>query len=284
MNLILKIMLFLSQTTLNQLFIMYQQLLQRIESSKSFDFGNVLSKSISLFKKVWVEGFVHLLLIFVISLPVIIFFYVGMFIIMGANYFIAGGESGFVEQQEFDPVMIPSLIGLFLLVILLAAVLQAFNIALMAHFYQVCKKADTGSTAETGGYFVYLKKSSFKKLLVLSFATVGVALLAALLCWFPLFYVTVPLSMSGVIFAFNSDLSVKENLTASFKLGNKYWLPVFGMILLAGIIGNIGIIACGIGVLFTAMFAYIPAYYIYKDTIGFEENSADRMTTSEIDF
>ncbi|GEQ85416.1 hypothetical protein ULMS_09240 [Patiriisocius marinistellae] len=261
---------------------MYQRLLSQIEQSTSFDFGNVLSKSFELFKKVWVEGFVHLLLMMVISIPVIILMYVGMFAILGVNFFIAGGAERFEGANGFDPAMIPSFVGLFLLILIVSALMQTFSIAIMAHFYQVCKKADTGKPMDTGGYFDYLKKASFKKLFLLSLATMGVALIAMLLCYLPLFYVMVPLSLSGVIFAFNPDLMAKENISASFKLGNKYWLPIFGLLILGGLIAYLGVLACGVGLFFTAMFAYIPIYYVYKDTIGFDDDPSD-AAISEIE-
>ncbi|MGJ8664764.1 MAG: hypothetical protein ACSHW7_00210 [Patiriisocius sp.] len=259
---------------------MYQRLLSKIEQSTSFDFGDVLSKSFDLFKKVWVEGFVHLLLLMAISIPVILIFYIGMFLVVGVNAFAtnaAGGFDTYNASEGFDPAMIPSFIGLFLLVLIVGAIMQTLSIAISAHFYQVCKKADLGTHNETGGYFVYLQKASFKKLFVLSLASMGIALVAALACYLPLLYVIVPLSMSLVIFAFNPELTVKENLSASFKLGNKYWLPLFGLLILGGLISYAGIIACFVGVFFTAMFAYIPMYYAYKDTVGFDDDASDAV-------
>jgi hypothetical protein len=91
----------------------------------------------------------------------------------------------------------------------------------------------------------------------------------------PVFYVMVPMSLILVIFAFNPDLSVKELIDIAFKMGNKIWLLTFGMLILAGIMSQLGSIACGIGVLFTIMFSKIPLYYIYKETIGFDETHQD---------
>lgn len=262
----------LAEYLTNKLFIMYQLLESKIEQSKSFDFGDVLSRSIDLFKKVWVEGFVHLLIMMVISLPVIVLTYITMFVMFGANYFLAsGGNPDYMQNQDFDPVMIPSMVGFGLLILLVSAIMQTFNISIMAHFYQVCKSKDLGTPLPQGGYFSYLKNGNFKKLLVLSFATMGIAVLAVLLCYIPLFYVIVPLTLLLVIYTFNPELTVKELLKASFKLGNKYWLMTFLLLLVSGFIAYLGVLACGIGMFFTAMFARLPLYYIYKDTIGFDE-------------
>ena len=249
---------------------MYQQLVSKIEQSKSFDFGDVLSRSIDLFKKVWVEGFVHLLLMMVITMPIIIVTYIAMFAMFGANYLIAGGGDPEYMNQDFDPAMIPSMIGFGLLLLLVSAIMQTFNIAIMAHFYQVCKSKDMGTPLPQGGYFTYLKNGNFKKLLILSFALMGIAVVAMMLCYIPLFYVIVPLTLVMVIYAFNPDLTVKELISASFKLGNKYWLMTFLMLIVAGFVAYLGVLACGIGFFFTAMFARIPLYYIYKDTVGLD--------------
>jgi hypothetical protein len=241
----------------------------------SFDFGGVLSRSIDLFKKVWLEGFVHLLLIFLVNIPAIIVFFVAMIGIFGFNYLISGVDSDTLGANEFDFAMLPAMIGGFLLVALVAAVMQTFSIAIMAHFYKVCKNADMGTNEDTGGYFVFLKGGKFTKVLMLSFAVIGITLLAILLCYLPVFYVIVPMSLILVIFAFNPELSVKELIDIAFKMGNRIWLPTFGMLILAGIMSQLGSIACGIGVFFTIMFSKIPLYYIYKETIGFDEISQD---------
>ncbi len=48
---------------------------RKIEESDSLDFGSIFSKSIELFKKVWVQGFIVVLLTFVTIFP----FYVLMY-------------------------------------------------------------------------------------------------------------------------------------------------------------------------------------------------------------
>ena len=102
----------------------------------------------------------------------------------------------------------------------------------------------------------------------------GISIIAALLCYVPIFYVIVPLSYFAIVFAFNSELTVGEIVKVSFKLGNKKWLLTFGLILVSSILAQIvGFLACGIGVLFTATFVYHPIYLIYKEIIGFDETS-----------
>ena len=64
-----------------------------------------------------------------------------------------------------------------------------------------------------------------------------------------------------------------EIVKASFKIGNKKWLITFGTMFVAGILGMLGIIGCGIGILFTISIIYLPVFFIYKEVIGFGETS-----------
>ena len=105
-------------------------------------------------------------------------------------------------------------------------------------------------------------------------ATVGIVIIAVLLCYVPIFYALVPLSFINMVFAFNPDLTAGDIVKASFKLGNKKWLLAFGLIIISSILAQIvGMIMCFVGVLFTAAFVYHPTYLIYKEDIGFEEEN-----------
>jgi hypothetical protein len=151
--------------------------------------------------------------------------------------------------------------------------MQGVSIAIKAHFFQVCKNEDMGSPKESGSYFTFLKGTNFSKVFMLSLATFGISLAALLLCYLPIFYVMVPLQLIIVIFAFNHELSVSDIITVSFKLGNKFWLLLFGLIIISSLIAQLGVILCFVGLFFTAYFVHIPIYYFYKDTIGFNDDS-----------
>ncbi len=59
-------------------------LVERIKSKPDLNFGTIFSQSIELFKKVWVQGFVVLLLTFLTILPFYIILYIPM-IALGYN-------------------------------------------------------------------------------------------------------------------------------------------------------------------------------------------------------
>lgn len=253
-------------------------LIHKIENSKSVDFGDILSKSFELYKKVFMEGLMHTLLALVVIIPFILVVYIPI-LPMYIDMFQHAGDPyyyGYDPYYDFSPLF---WIGYVIVVMLLSFLMQLVTMSIYGHFYYALKRADTGTPEEEiGGYFDLLK-DHFGKLLLLTLATFGIALLATLLCYLPLLYVMVPLQLILPIFAFNSELTVSEIIKASFKLGNKYWGILFGLMIVSGILASLGAIACYIGLICTAFFTHIVMYYFYKDCVGFD----DDLTPTEFD-
>lgn len=249
---------------------MKSNIFQRIENSKSVDFGDILSKSFELYKKVFTEGLMHTLITMVVIIPFMLVVYIPI-LPMYMDMLQYGGDPYYYSDPLVDYSVV-WWIGYALVVFALSFLMQVVSIAIYAHFYQVMKKVDTGSQEEIGGYFAVLQ-GNFSKIFMLSLASFGIALLATLLCYLPIIYVMVPLQLILPIFVFNKELSVSEIIKAAFKLGNKHWLIAFGLILVSGIIASLGVIACYIGVIATAFFTHIVMYYFYKESVGFDDES-----------
>lgn len=240
-------------------------LFSKIENAASPDFGVILSKSFDLFKEVWQEALYHTLILMAVIVPFILVLYSPLLILIG----IEEGFESFEGFQNLEPNALWFIAyGVFVFVFII--ILQALSLGIIASFFNVCKKADLESTEDTGGYFKYLKAPYFQKTFLLSLVTFGITIAAALLCYLPLFYVMVPVSLIRVIYAFNEDLSVSDIIKASFKLGHKFWLIIFGLIIISSLIAQIGMVLCFVGLLVTAFFIHIPIYYLYKDTVGFD--------------
>jgi len=248
---------------------MKKEILQKIETAATPDFGNLLSKSFDLFKRIWVESLVHLLITMLAVIPFMVIIYIPFVPAIISS--LQGGFSGGIEPLMDYPILM--IFGYFALLFLLIIMMQGVSIAIKAHFFNVCKNEDLGTLKESGGYFTYLKGENFSKVFVLSLATFGISFAAILLCYFPIFYVMVPLQLIIVIFAFNDKLSVSDIIELSFKLGNKFWLLLFGLIIISSIIAQFGIILCFVGLFVTAYFVHIPIYYFYKETIGFNDDT-----------
>jgi len=240
-------------------------LLQKIENAKELDFGDIFNKSIELFKKTWVQGLVMLLLTIVLMIPFYIIMYLPL-IAMG----LFDPES-FQQGQEPDLAV---LLPFYLLMIVFSFFAMIIGFGLKSAFYRICKIKDLNE-AGSDDYFYFFKKPYLGKTVKLAAMTFGISLLAMLLCVLPIFYVMVPIALINVIYAFNPDMSASDIVKVGFKLGNKKWLITFGLLFISSILAQlVGMIMCFVGIFVTASFAYLPAYFVYKESIGFNETSA----------
>ena len=257
---------------------MKMDIFQRIENAARPDFGDILSKSFDLFQKLFKEAVMHGLVSLLVVIPFIIVVYVPV-LPMYIEILQHGGDP-YYTPSAFENYSALLIIGWALLVFVLSFALQVVSLSITVHFYKVTKNIDMGTNDATGGYFD-LVKNNLGKLLVLSLATFGIAILAVLACYLPIFYVMVPLQLVVPILAFNEKLDVSDIIKAAFKLGNKYWLIGFGLIWLSSLIAQLGIILCGIGVIFTAYFVHVVVYYFYKDSVGFDDDSEEIMEANQ---
>ncbi len=242
-------------------------LLKKIDNAKSLDFGTIFDNTIELFKKIWLKGFLMVLLMVVFAVVINL-----LFSLIG----LAPENNFFANVDSFDMDTVFSLYGVNVLysipqTILLSAVTMAF----VGAFYKICKQVNLGGNV-VDDYFYFFKKEYASKLLMLGIIYTGIATLAQLLLFIPYIYAFVPLSYFSIVFANNPNLSEMEVVKASFAIGNKKWLITFGTMFVAGILGMLGMIACFIGVLFTMSIVYLPIFFIYKEVVGFDN-------TSEID-
>ena len=238
-------------------------LLEKIDQAKSLDFGSIFNQSIELFKKVWLQGFIILLLTMLLMVP----FYLLMYLPMIAMGVI--NPEMFGHGQEPDFLLMFPFIALILLFSFFALVI---GFGMKASFYRICKFKDFNE-ATSDDYFFYLKRPYLGKVIALSLTTFGITLLALLFCVIPVFYVFVPVTFMNIIFAFNPDLSTSNIVKSGFRLGNKKWLLTFGLMFISGLLAEIvGFLMCCIGIMVTASFSYLQVYFIYKESIGFDEN------------
>ncbi|MBL0682264.1 hypothetical protein JJQ60_01925 [Aquimarina mytili] len=257
---------------------MTNNLFEKIENSSPIDFGDIFNKSIELFKKIWVQGFVHLLITMAVMIPLFAVMYIPIFALAG----LSGLENNYGEYGDYgypqEELSIGLMIIFIVLVLIVSMVATTFQFGINAHFYRVCRQVDMGE-AQSSKYFMFFKGKYLGKIFAISIATFGIALLAALLCYIPILYVMVPIHLLGAIFAFNPDLSVSDLIKASFKLGNKIWLIAFGLIFVSSMLAQlVGMLLCFVGIFFTAFFVYMPVYYMYKEAIGFDETEPKEDT------
>ncbi|WP_396636801.1 hypothetical protein [Maribacter sp. R77961] len=232
---------------------------QKIIQKPSLEFGLIFSQSIELFKKVWLQGFITLLLTFVTILPFYIMIYIPM---------IAAGitDPEMLKSEEMPPMVVLAMV-LLLPVFLLGV--MTFGIALNAAFLRICRQKDSNEVISED-YFYFFKEGRLGKILKLALIMLGLSLLGSLICGLGIIYLVVPMSLFPAFLAFNEELTAMNIAKASFTLGNKNWLVIFGLLIIMGIVAELGIILCCVGILFTAMLSKIPTYFIYKYGVGFD--------------
>ncbi|MDC8003078.1 hypothetical protein POV27_03390 [Aureisphaera galaxeae] len=247
---------------------MEHPIFKKIENSKPADFGDIFSKSFEIYKTHFTEGLVHTLISIGVSIPLLLIVYIPvlpLYIEMMQN---AGDP--YYTPSFLDEYSLPVILGWYLLVFLMSFLMQAINFSIYGHLFKVLKKKDFNTNEDVGGYFDIIKRH-FGKMIVLSLASAGIAILATLACYIPLFYVIVPLHWIFPIFIFNEDLGVSDIIKAAFKFANKNWLMFALLGIVCGILGSIGIIGCYIGIIFTYFFPYMATYVTYRDCIGFDD-------------
>ncbi|MBO0343118.1 hypothetical protein [Flagellimonas profundi] len=229
----------------------------RINHSSPVEFGTVFNNSVELFKKVWLQGFITLVLTFVSILPFYLLIYLPM-IAMDIS------DPNTFDQQELPPAFA----GLMSLIAPISSVgVMTIGVCLNAAFLRICRKYDLNESGKDD-YFYFFTKEYLVKALILSLIMMGLSLLGILACGLGIIYLMVPMSLFPAFFAFDKELSALDIVKAGFALGNKNWLMIFLLVLVAGLVSQLGLILCLIGVLFTAMFSKIPIYFIYKDAVG----------------
>ncbi|SDH08973.1 hypothetical protein [Winogradskyella thalassocola] len=253
------------------------QIKSRIENANALDFGIIFNQSIELFKKVWVQGLVTLLLNMVLAIPVIMIVYIPLLFLGFANALTIDNS-----YDSYDSTGVGVVFGFvfFIVYIFLIVAMSAIGLGLKAAFYRICKFKDLEQMGKED-YFYFFKKPYLGKTIKLGAAFTGIALLATLLCFIPIIYAVVPLSFIVVVYAFNPDLSISEIIKLGFDLGNKKWLISFGLMFVSGFLAMmVGFLMCGFGIYVTSSFGQLPSYFIYKDVVGFDEED-DQMRRIE---
>lgn len=241
-------------------------LTKKILEAPRIDFGVLFNESVTVFKKVWLQGFILQLISIGLSLPLLIFNF-GFLLDSGID--TNSYES--LEQLMNGDAMVEHLGSLVILYYLLAIVIGLMTSLLTFGFFRVIRKMDQGANFQISDFFYFFKINRIKKSIVLILANFGIAIIAILMCVLPIFYVMIPLMFVTPIFVYNQELSISEVLKSSLQLGHKKWGITFVITLLNVITLYILILlTCGIGSLFFSCFLQMPIYVLYKKIISFD--------------
>ena len=99
------------------------------------------------------QGLFHGLVTMAVVIPFLVLIYLPLFLMYASMIKASVNETYYEPTIDFTT---PQIIGYSLIVFLLLFLIQLVTIVIVSHFYQVCKREDTGEPAEVGGYFIYL--------------------------------------------------------------------------------------------------------------------------------
>ncbi len=239
-------------------------ILRKINTVKTLDFGTVFSDSIELFKRTWLQGLITIILTGVLAVPLGFIIYIPL-VFLG----IISPDS--FEKPEPSGVAVLAIILTLLLAIVVLVLANALKVGLLSAYFRIMKIKDLGLNL-SDDYLFFLKRKYLGKTINLGLIMVGIYLVAALMCILPVFYVIIPVHYMIVIYALNPDMPNKDIVKAGFALGNKKWFFTFGIVFISAILSLIvGFLMCFIGLYVTQQFAYTPFYLIYKEVIGLED-------------
>lgn len=247
----------------------FYDLEQKIATNPRLDFGNLFSQTFELFKQIWGMGALFFLFYILGAM--------GLMLIVILPVSLLSTTINEVSSGNADVGLVGGIVILAAVLLALIAILTLVT-GLFAGFYLGCKNADIGEGFEAGDYFTFFRSEHIKGTIGIGLASFVVILISALLCYFPIFYSSIPVGYFAVIYAFNPHLSTFEIVKLSFKLGTNKWGITFGLTLLLGMMGYLGgALLCGVGIFFTLSIGLIPKYFIYKEVVGFDAENLDPL-------
>lgn len=255
-------------------------LLDKIETAKPLDFGDIISRTLELFKKTWTQGLILVLLLLLIVLPFFLAIYMPMF-----NSVMEQVNSGGYDPNDASSLLQEQSGSFQYIVLGVTFIMSFFSTGFVAGFYRIIKKIDFNEPFGFKDFFYFFKSKYLGKI----FAIAAFSLLIALVNFIterflPVFSASMLNALISVIFsvytalfvvffAFNPHLESSDFFVLSFRFGSKKWFLIFGLLFVTVILGMLGVVACFIGILFTISIVYLPTYLVYKDVFGFENIS-----------
>ena len=263
----------------------FENLLEKINNVKQLDFGDILSSTFELFKKVWLQGFLLMVILCVVMIPLFVAIYIPVY-----SSLMEQMQNGDYTPNDAGNLFAGQSDNFRYRIIGFTFVISFLTTALVAAFHKIIAKLDNEEAFSFSDFFQFFKVKYFDRIFAIASFSLLIALLnfafekflpaatATMLNLVLNVILSVYTSLFVVFFAFNSHLKAGEIFSLSFNLGSKKWLLIFGLMVITAIIGMLGAIACGFGMLFTISIVYLPIYLIYKDVIGFNKTTAiDRI-------
>ncbi len=239
---------------------------------------NVLSTAFDIHKKIILPGFIATLL------------YVFAMLVMSLTMFetLYGiNLAEFMDMVQRNPAAVESTMGnigmtSMLIYSLVFGVVTGLITPLLAGIYKIAYHTQYGGSPSISGLFYYYRQPYFLNIFIYSFLFAAVIqflnlfLAQSLPIWGAIlaFLIQVVVSVTFVLtvpFIVFANYSWIEALKASMNVTTKNWFFLFFILVISLIISILGVIFCGIGILFTYPFIHIATFVLYDKIIGFSK-------------
>lgn len=242
----------------------------------------VLSKAFDIHKKVIIPGLMATLLyVFVMLLTSLMMFET----LYGMNLM------DFMDALQRNPAAIESAMANIPLSSMLVYSLVFSGVTglvspLLAGIYKVAYDTQYGGNASVSDLFSYYRQPYFLNIFIYSFLFAAIMQFTGLFLAQEMpglgsilaFLMQVVLSVSFIFtipFIIFGKFSWIDALKSSLNVTFKNWFFLFFILAISMIISVIGVIFCGIGILFTYPFMYIATFVLYDTIIGFPKENDD---------
>lgn len=191
-------------------------------------------------------------------------------------------------------------IGGFIVATLLAVVMSFIpfcGLLAIGNFYKICKKVDEGQSVQAGDIFDFTDFWMYFKLFLLILLVVFILMipiqatlipiilaakngdelnpaifLGGMGIWFFLYLIfllafSVSMYFIQPLISLHKIQSVRQAFSLSWKIAKKNFLMIFLFTIVVGLISELGLLACGIGILFTIPIGICIKYASYKDVL-----------------
>lgn len=241
---------------------------KKMDTGYQLEFGQVFEKGFEIFKNVFAQAGVAIILFSILSGVVN---FTLMTFIFEIN-FLEMSEVGFeLKDQEELKILIYVLITT-----LIVGLITPMSVGILL----LCKQAHKKEEVRISSIFELYNTAHFKEIfifstllsLISSFTSLGLDMIELpllLFVFYPLVYLFTYLVYPLIVF---QNLSAFEAVGVSFNLVGKNVFIILALIIVAALASLLGFFALCIGIFFTIPFYYCILFSIYESILPFEEN------------
>lgn len=143
-------------------------------------------------------------------------------------------------------------------------------------FMLVCREIDERGYSGFSTLWKAFSSEYWGRLMVLALIYFVVSKIALVLFVLPAVYIWVAACIACPYVMFKG-MGGLEAFKASIKTVNEHWFSVFKVLLVASLIGFAGYLICGIGRIASYPFVLVTIYMLYKNLVGFSDDSIDEI-------